>query len=63
MCVCVCVVCVGNRWIACLNPRFTSDFVRKFRFCVLMKAQINLPKSFFVNNVRASSIFHWVKII
>ena len=39
--------------LECSNPRFTEEFVRKCRFCVLMKAgitrkKINLPKSFFV---------------
>ena len=40
--------------IACSNPRFTLDFVRKSDFVILLKAQItrkkiNLPKLFFVN--------------
>ena len=34
--------------LECSNPRFTEEFGRKCRFCVLMKAGINLPKSFFV---------------
>ena len=37
--------------IACSNPRFTEDFVRKCRFCVFIESDIskefNLPLLFF----------------
>ena len=46
--------------IACSNPRFTLDFVRKCSFCVFIEStdnskEYNLPKLFFVNKVRAGA--------
>ena len=52
--------------LAYSNP-FIYDVVSNGLFCVLMKAQlarmkINLPKSFFLNNVKARAKFYLVKI-
>ena len=55
--------------IACSNPSFNSDLVRKVRFCILNRStdKINFTKLFFVNYVRvgtSSSLqyFIWLKL-